>query len=415
MLAAPGDSLLERRRAGGRGPARPRGRLRGGAPVRPPLRLATAGRALDPPAPTAATSTAPAPSSTPSTPSFSPIRPTPGPCARSFARRFAAAGDPLPLSQRPLPGRAQQPLRALVRRPRAPGAAAHPRPAPGRRPGTDPRRARHRPRAAGALSPHLRRHGRRRPRPRRLHAETRAPRTFSRRSQPSGAGCQRRRRPARCGSRTSIAFPSPHSIRSRSGSSTPCRRGFCSAGALRWIGTAGDDEAALASGLRQALGAFCLRIPPVRERPHLIAPFVGDTVHAWCSAARRASAPLRRGRDRRARGVPVAGQPARAGEHGVADAARQLRRPGAGGRPPARGRRFCPALRGRRGSPARGGRRRGAGARAGPGAARRADPARDRRADSIHAAAGPGRGRRRRPTRSSDAWWVPWRTRCGTR
>jgi DNA-binding NtrC family response regulator len=59
--------------------------------------------------------------------------------------------------------------------------------------------------------------------------------------------------------------------------------GILQAAALRWIGSAGDDEAALGSGLRQALGAFSLRIPPVRERPHLIAPFVGDTVHAWCS------------------------------------------------------------------------------------------------------------------------------------
>jgi DNA-binding NtrC family response regulator len=60
--------------------------------------------------------------------------------------------------------------------------------------------------------------------------------------------------------------------------------GILHAGALRWIGTARDDEAPLASGLRQALGTFTLRIPPVRERPHLIAPFVGDTIHAWCSA-----------------------------------------------------------------------------------------------------------------------------------
>jgi len=59
--------------------------------------------------------------------------------------------------------------------------------------------------------------------------------------------------------------------------------GTLHAGALRWIGTAGDDEAALVSGLRQAIGTFSLHIPPVRERPHLVAPFVGDTVHAWCS------------------------------------------------------------------------------------------------------------------------------------
>jgi DNA-binding NtrC family response regulator len=71
--------------------------------------------------------------------------------------------------------------------------------------------------------------------------------------------------------------------------------GILHAGALRWIGTAGDDEAALVSGLRQALGAFSLHIPPVRERPHLVAPFVGDTVHAWCSE--RGRRPRRFGED----------------------------------------------------------------------------------------------------------------------
>jgi DNA-binding NtrC family response regulator len=56
-----------------------------------------------------------------------------------------------------------------------------------------------------------------------------------------------------------------------------------SAAELRWIGTGGDDDA-LASGLRHTLGAFSIRIPSVRERPHLLIPFVGDTARAWCSA-----------------------------------------------------------------------------------------------------------------------------------
>jgi signal transduction histidine kinase len=71
--------------------------------------------------------------------------------------------------------------------------------------------------------------------------------------------------------------------------------GILNAGELRWIGTARDDEATLASGLRQALGTFSLRIPPVRERPHLVAPFVDDTIHAWCSA--RGGRPRRFGED----------------------------------------------------------------------------------------------------------------------
>jgi len=71
--------------------------------------------------------------------------------------------------------------------------------------------------------------------------------------------------------------------------------GILRAGALRWIGTAGDDEANPANGLRQALGIFCLHIPPVRERPHLVALFVGETVHAWYRA--RGGRPRRFGED----------------------------------------------------------------------------------------------------------------------
>jgi DNA-binding NtrC family response regulator len=64
--------------------------------------------------------------------------------------------------------------------------------------------------------------------------------------------------------------------------------GVLGAAELRWIGTAGDDDA-LARGLRQTLGAFNIRIPSVRERPHLLTPFVGETAHAWCSARGRRS------------------------------------------------------------------------------------------------------------------------------
>jgi DNA-binding NtrC family response regulator len=71
--------------------------------------------------------------------------------------------------------------------------------------------------------------------------------------------------------------------------------GTLQAGELRWIGTAGDAAAPLANGLRQALGAFSLRVPAVRERPHLVAPFVGDTAHSWCSA--RGGRPRRFGED----------------------------------------------------------------------------------------------------------------------
>jgi DNA-binding NtrC family response regulator len=53
---------------------------------------------------------------------------------------------------------------------------------------------------------------------------------------------------------------------------------------LRWIGTATDDGDALDPQLRQTLGAFLIRVPAVRERPGLIAPFVADTALAWSAA-----------------------------------------------------------------------------------------------------------------------------------
>jgi len=53
---------------------------------------------------------------------------------------------------------------------------------------------------------------------------------------------------------------------------------------VRWIGTVADDGEALDPQLRQTLGAFVIRIPPVRERGGLIAPFVADTALAWCAA-----------------------------------------------------------------------------------------------------------------------------------
>jgi DNA-binding NtrC family response regulator len=55
---------------------------------------------------------------------------------------------------------------------------------------------------------------------------------------------------------------------------------------LRWIGSAGGDDAALENGLRTELGAFTLRIPPLRERGSAIAAFAIDTAHAWCERRR---------------------------------------------------------------------------------------------------------------------------------
>lgn len=55
---------------------------------------------------------------------------------------------------------------------------------------------------------------------------------------------------------------------------------------LRWIGTAGEDDALLEGALRTALGAFSLRIPPLRERVPAIAAFASDTAQAWCAGRR---------------------------------------------------------------------------------------------------------------------------------
>ncbi|MBW2272207.1 MAG: hypothetical protein JRG96_02980 [Deltaproteobacteria bacterium] len=59
---------------------------------------------------------------------------------------------------------------------------------------------------------------------------------------------------------------------------------------VRWIASASDDEGLmdgfaaheLELSLAQALCGLEIRIPPLRERPHAIAPLVGQTAAAWC-------------------------------------------------------------------------------------------------------------------------------------
>jgi DNA-binding NtrC family response regulator len=70
--------------------------------------------------------------------------------------------------------------------------------------------------------------------------------------------------------------------------------GSLNAPELRWIGTA-DDEAALEPALVQAIGRFRVRIPPLRERPGMVAAFAADTAQAWCS--QRRERPRRFGED----------------------------------------------------------------------------------------------------------------------
>lgn len=60
---------------------------------------------------------------------------------------------------------------------------------------------------------------------------------------------------------------------------------------VRWIGTAG--EGGLEPGLRRALGTISLRIPPLRDRPELLASLADETVRSWCAA--RGLAPRRLG------------------------------------------------------------------------------------------------------------------------
>lgn len=55
---------------------------------------------------------------------------------------------------------------------------------------------------------------------------------------------------------------------------------------VRWIGTA-QDEARLEPELRQSLEALSIRIPPLRERPHVVEPLAKATLLAWCRARRQ--------------------------------------------------------------------------------------------------------------------------------
>lgn len=58
---------------------------------------------------------------------------------------------------------------------------------------------------------------------------------------------------------------------------------------VRWIATAREDG--LEPELRRALGTLTIRIPPLRERPELLASLAGETLRAWCAAR---SVPTRR-------------------------------------------------------------------------------------------------------------------------
>jgi len=65
--------------------------------------------------------------------------------------------------------------------------------------------------------------------------------------------------------------------------------GVVRASALRWIAGAGDEfdldaRPGLDPRLAQALSGLSIPIPPLRERPGCIEPFVHDTIRAWCDA-----------------------------------------------------------------------------------------------------------------------------------
>jgi len=56
---------------------------------------------------------------------------------------------------------------------------------------------------------------------------------------------------------------------------------------FRWIATAGEaglEGEGLEPSLRVAAGGLCIRIPPLRERPRLVARFANETARAWCRA-----------------------------------------------------------------------------------------------------------------------------------
>jgi DNA-binding NtrC family response regulator len=76
----------------------------------------------------------------------------------------------------------------------------------------------------------------------------------------------------------------------------PPAGGACTALA-RWIATTGDTGSGREPwpALTRALSGLSVRLPPLRERPHLIAGVVGETSRAWCE--KRRERPRRFGED----------------------------------------------------------------------------------------------------------------------
>jgi DNA-binding NtrC family response regulator len=66
---------------------------------------------------------------------------------------------------------------------------------------------------------------------------------------------------------------------------------------LRWIGTAGDVGSVpeIEPPLRRALSSLAVRLPPLRERPHLVEAVASEVARSWCTA--RAERPRRFGED----------------------------------------------------------------------------------------------------------------------
>jgi signal transduction histidine kinase len=76
----------------------------------------------------------------------------------------------------------------------------------------------------------------------------------------------------------------------------PPAGGACTA-MVRWIATTGDTGSGCEPwpALARALSGLSVRLPPLRERPHLIASAVGETSRAWCE--RHRERPRRFGED----------------------------------------------------------------------------------------------------------------------
>jgi len=76
----------------------------------------------------------------------------------------------------------------------------------------------------------------------------------------------------------------------------PPAGGACAA-LVRWIATTGDTNSGCEPwpALARALSGLSVRLPPLRERPHLIASAVGETSRAWCE--RHRERPRRFGED----------------------------------------------------------------------------------------------------------------------